>query len=393
MKRSVKFLILILFLASTAYSNEQILPPNISSRWGELTDTLSLAFKKRDMPVKLAVRNNASLKAQEQSLKDSLGTSEFETELTKWTGEFETGAENEVSKIEALEQEKQELVQKRADAPDRSWFGTTRHDIDLQLEEVENSLLSRKARLNRINQAVFRELKTAINEPDDKTPNARYRKAFSSLDKQIQDSISALEIENELIRGKIINQLLDKAIEILMPEEGKNFRHKAETLNQTIRNLKFELDALQNQRVSARGKDLEKITKRIAEVEQQILMTKQLIKDIKAEMIQTLEKTNLKLTSSQRSNLFTFITGDDYLQNAAVFASVKSVMEQLASLMRTNQGNIEIENRYLGMRIVLYDILIYIYRDFITKIDELYMPQLNKILTESERVYKMSIEA
>ncbi len=68
-------------------------------------------------------------------------------------------------------------------------------------------------------------------------------------------------------------------------------------------------------------------------------------------------------------------------------------MEQLASLMRTNQGNIEIENRYLGMRIVLYDILIYIYRDFITKIDELYMPQLNKILTESERVYKMSIEA
>ena len=68
-------------------------------------------------------------------------------------------------------------------------------------------------------------------------------------------------------------------------------------------------------------------------------------------------------------------------------------MEQLASLMRANQGNLEIENRYLGIRIVLYDLLIYMYNDFITKIDNKYIPQLNKLLTEAEGTYKMSLEA
>ena len=68
-------------------------------------------------------------------------------------------------------------------------------------------------------------------------------------------------------------------------------------------------------------------------------------------------------------------------------------MEQLASLMRKNQGNIESENRYLGIRIVIYDLLIYIYGDFITKINDLYIPQLNKILAEAEGTYKLSLEA
>ena len=333
------------------------------------------------------------MKAQKEALKASIGTANFEAELVKWTEEFETGAKAEASQIEALEQEEKELLKKREKSPEKAFFGKTRSQIDLKLGEIEDSLLVRRARLNRINQAVLRELKTTITESDDKTPNARYSKAFNHLEKQIQDNISALELENERLRGKVINQLLDKAIEILTSEEVKNFRHSNETLKQTIRNLQFELDKLQNEQLSAKGKDLEKITKRIAEIEQLLPMTQQRIKDSKTAMIETLRKTDLKLTSSQWNHLFSFVTGDDYLQNAAIFASVKTVMEQLASLMRKHQGNIEIENRYLGIRIVLYDLLIYIYRDFITKIDDLYIPQLNKILSDAEGTYKMSLEA
>ena len=284
-------------------------------------------------------------------------------------------------------------MQQRGKAPEKAWLRTTRPQIDLKLGEIENSLLARRARLNRINQAVLRELKTTVAESDDQKPNARYSKALDKLEKQIQDNISAIELENERLRGKTINQLLDKAIEILASEEVKIFRHKNETLKQTLRNLQFELDKLQNQQLSAKGRNLEIITKRIAEIEQQIPMTQQAIKDSKIAMIETLQKTELKLTASQWNHLFSFVTGDDYLQNATIFASVKTVMEQLASLMRKNQGNIEIENRYLGIRIVLYDLLIYIYGDFITKIDGLYIPQLNKILTEAEGTYKLSLEA
>ena len=397
MKRGVKIFsvtaFLLLSLSSAIHSVEQVLPLNISTRWDELTGTLSLAFTKRDMPVKLAAKDNESLKTQEEYLKDSLGTSNFERELAKWTGEFETGAEAEALQIEALEKEKKDLLEKREKAPETALFRTTRHEIDLRLGEIENSLAVRRARLNRINQAVLRQLKMSISESDGKTPNARQRKALSKLDQQIQDNISALELENERLRGKTINQFLDKAIEILTSKEVKDFRHRDEMLKQTLRNLQFELDTLQNQQLSAKGSDFENITNRIAEIEQQIPMTKQRIQDSKVEIIEALEKTELKLTSSQWSHLFTFVTGDDYLQNATIFASVKSVMEQLASLMRKNQGNIEIENRYLGIRIVLYDLLIYMYRDFVTKIDDLYIPQLNKILTEAEGTYKMSLEA
>ena len=397
MKHRVKIfaviVLLLLSVAAAAQSAEQILPSEISDRWGELTGTLSLAFAKRDMPVKLVVKDNESLKAQGEALKTSIGTSEFEAELVKWTEEFETGAKAEVSQIEALEREKQDLLKQRGEAPEKAWLRKTRPQIDLKLGEIENSLLIRRARLNRINQAVLRELKTTVAESDDQKPNARYSKALDKLEKQIQDNISAIELENERLRGKTINQLLDKAIEILTSEEVKNFRHKNETLKQTLRNLQFELDKLQNQQLSAKGRDLEIITKRIAEIEQQIPMTQQAIKASKIAMIETLQKTDLKLTSSQWNHLFSFVTGDDYLQNAAIFASVKTVMEQLASLMRKNQGNIEIENRYLGIRIVLYDLLIYIYGDFITKINDLYIPQLNKILAEAEGTYKLSLEA
>ena len=403
MKRNVKFFAVtvfaVLFLSSQAKSAEHILPQNISNNWNELTGTLSFAFSKRDMPVKPTVKNNASLKAQEERLRDSLGasnfwgSSNFENELTKWTEEFETGAEAESSRITALEKEREDLLKKRANTSESSWFGTTRSKIDARLDEIARELSTRKVKLNRINQAVLRQLKATLNESDDKASSTRYKSAFAKLDKQIQDNISALELENERLRENSINKLLDKAIELLTSEEVKNFRHKNEALKQTLHNLQIELDTLQNQQLSARGNDLDKITRRIAEIETQIPMTKQRMKDSKAEMIETLEKTDLKLTSSQWNHLFTFVTGDDYLQNATIFENVKSVMEQLASLMRANQGNLEIENRYLGIRIVLYDLLIYMYNDFITKIDNKYIPQLNKLLTEAEGTYKMSLEA
>ncbi|MBR2208928.1 MAG: hypothetical protein IJ859_09010 [Synergistaceae bacterium] len=408
MKHNVKFFAVIifavLFLSSQAKSAEHILPQNISNNWNELTGTLSFAFSKRDMPVKPTVKNNASLKAQEERLRDSLGasnfwgSSNFENELTKWTEEFETGAEAESSRIADLKAERFNLIKRRANILEHesSWFGKKKREedaINARLDEIGNELSAREAKLNRINQAVLRQLKATLNESDDKASSARYKSAFAKLEKQIQDNISALELENERLRENSINKLLDKAIELLTSEEVKNFRHKNEALKQTLRNLQIELDTLQNQQLSARGNDLDKITKRITEIETQIPMTKQRMKDSKAEMIETLEKTDLKLTSSQWNHLFTFVTGDDYLQNATIFENVKSVMEQLASLMRANQGNLEIENRYLGIRIVLYDLLIYMYNDFITKIDNKYIPQLNKLLTEAEGTYKMSLEA
>ena len=166
MKRNVKFFAVtvfaVLFLSSQAKSAEHILPQNISNNWNELTGTLSFAFSKRDMPVKPTVKNNASLKAQEERLRDSLGasnfwgSSNFENELTKWTEEFETGAEAESSRITALEKEREDLLKKRANTSESSWFGTTRSKIDARLDEIARELSTRKVKLHRINQAVFK---------------------------------------------------------------------------------------------------------------------------------------------------------------------------------------------------------------------------------------------
>ena len=398
----MKFNIKILFLAvvvvlsfqALTESAEQILPQNISSSWNELTGTLTEAFEKRDMPVKITPKDKKNLEKQEELLRKSVGTPSFDKELSEWVNGFEVDSKEENAKIEKLEKEEKRLLEGRNYAPESSWFFTTRADIDAQIDKVRGEIASSKTKRNRIEQAILRELETTLKPDDTKDLyNARYKKDFAELDKQIQENIATLEKENENLRENTINKLLDKAIIILISEEAKNFRHETEKVKQTLRNQQRELDALKNQQLSARGRDLNKITARISELENQISLTKQYIKDSKQKIVVSLEKTNVNLTPSQWEHIFTFITGGDYLQNATVFTNVKSVMTQLADLMRTSQGNLEIENRYLGIRIVLYDLLIYIYKDFVTKIDEKYMPQLDKILTDAEGTYKLTLDS
>lgn len=195
-----------------------------------------------------------------------------------------------------------------------------------------------------------------------------------------------------------IDELLDRALEILAQGRAGDLRRQALELRSEIPKLRLEADGLRNQRISAPEssrlpwvKTRAKIDERLSELDGEITDRERALSAVNAQLAEALRELGLQLDDRQIDILLSSVTGDDLLQNAVVFSNVRAMVEKLAELSREDRDNLEINRRYSGLYLVLNDLLIHTQEELVRRIDGEYKPRLVEIGREAEALRKEAL--
>ena len=222
--------------------------------------------------------------------------------------------------------------------------------------------------------------------------------ALSLRDRQEKLPASAWFGADRTSNARKIDELLDRALEILVQGQAGDLRRQALELRAEIPKLRLEADGLRNQRISAPEssrlpwvRTRAKIDERLSELDGEIADRERALSAVDAQLAEALRALGLQLDDRQIDVLLSSVTGDDLLQNAVVFANVRVVVEKLAELSREDRDNLEVNRRYSGLYLVLNDLLIHTQEELVRRIDGEYKPRLGEIGREAEALRKEAL--
>ena len=222
--------------------------------------------------------------------------------------------------------------------------------------------------------------------------------ALSLRDRQEKLPASAWFGADRTSNARKIDELLDRALEILVQGQAGDLRRQALELRTEIPKLRLEADGLRNRRISAPEssrlpwvRTRAKIDERLSELDGEIADRERALAAVDAQLAEALRGLGLQLDDRQIDILLSSVTGDDLLQNAVVFANVRVVVEKLAELSREDRDNLEVNRRYSGLYLVLNDLLIHTREELVRKIDGEYKPRLGEIAKEAEALRREAL--
>ncbi|WP_158773861.1 hypothetical protein [Cobetia sp. L2A1] len=105
---------------------------------------------------------------------------------------------------------------------------------------------------------------------------------------------------------------------------------------------------------------------------------------LEGQLAARLKEIDITLTPDQVQVWLSSVVGDDVLDMSVVFASIKSVAQQLAELTRDSGENLEYARRYYGMVVMLHRMIVTMQEDFITRVNDEVLPKLKGFATEAE---------
>jgi hypothetical protein len=186
---------------------------------------------------------------------------------------------------------------------------------------------------------------------------------------------------------KKIDELLDRAMELLLTSGVNEQRLKMRELQAKIPKMRRSVEEYRNKRLSAPKttklpwivKTVKDYDGMIADAEERIADTAARIAGIRGKIAENLASYNLNLDEGQLDVLLTSVVGDDLLKNAVVFENVRAVTTKLMELAGENRDDMATARRYYGMYVVLIDVLIHTQNEFIRRIDGEYVPRIRDI--------------
>lgn len=188
-----------------------------------------------------------------------------------------------------------------------------------------------------------------------------------------------------------IDRLLDEAMEILGISSAARLRSRMVEIDQQIASAQQRIDHYKNERVSAPIASPWRTTvadyeAKIRAEEEQIERLSTEAEKIRSELRDRLAQIGLHLSREQLEVLLTSVVGDDIIHSAVAFENVKTITNQLMTLMQESDEAPDIARRYYGMYTVLLQILIHTQQRFIEDIDESYLPGIDAILARAQEV-------
>lgn len=269
--------------------------------------------------------------------------------------------------LQSLRREDAKLSEKYNTAPENAWFRSTRGEISQRRQEVRRKIYDAE-----------------------REERQEQERELQELDRCIQQEIASLRKQ----RDDEINGLLDKALGMLIESDAKSIRKEVMDLQDRNKALHKTADELRNKRIIAPESSLipwkttkRRIDKNLAVLEEEISENNARLEQLNDQLMDEVQKLGIEGSTSQIRSLLDSALIDDFLQNTTIFANMKIIVEQLQNLMQNNRSNLELNRRYLGMYVVLNDLLIHAQTDFVNKIDEDYKPRLAAMLREANERY------
>ena len=107
--------------------------------------------------------------------------------------------------------------------------------------------------------------------------------------------------------------------------------------------------------------------------------SEKLIDKLEFDLKRKMSALGIKLTREQIRIMTTRIDGDDLAKSFAIFDVTKQITKTLGLMMEQNSFSGSATTKYYGIYVILSEILGYSQRQYIEKIDEIYLPALTVI--------------
>ena len=176
------------------------------------------------------------------------------------------------------------------------------------------------------------------------------------------------EIEPVLFDGQVVNY----SERIRKAKRGiEDFEEKKVELNEKI------IFAPEGSSLFNTSKD--ELRKEIEKIEILTKKSEKLIDKLEFDLKRKMSALGIKLTREQIRIMTTRIDGDDLAKSFAIFDVTKQITKTLGLMMEQNSFSGSATTKYYGIYVILSEILGYSQRQYIEKIDEIYMPALTVI--------------
>ena len=176
------------------------------------------------------------------------------------------------------------------------------------------------------------------------------------------------EIEPVLFDGQVVNY----SERIRKAKRGiEDFEEKKVELNEKI------IFAPEESSLFNTSKD--ELRKEIEKIEILTKKSEKLIDKLEFDLKRKMSALGIKLTREQIRIMTTRIDGDDLAKSFAIFDVTKQITNTLGLMMEQNSFSGSATTKYYGIYVILSEILGYSQRQYIEKIDEIYMPALTVV--------------
>lgn len=235
--------------------------------------------------------------------------------------------------------------------------------------------------------------------------------AFATLKKAVGyfDEMDTLPEEAWISRDQAsarsdMNEMIKEAMQALDVPELSTLRSTYRQVEDKMRESRREISELKEKRILAPDTEVSTLTRftptdtlreftastrgdydlLIAAHEKNIAAYQGELTTLEGKLAARLEEIGITLTPDQVQVWLSSVVGDDVLTMSVVFASIKSVAQQLAELTRDSGENLDYARRYYGMVVMLHRMIVTMQQDFITRVNDEVLPQLQGFADEAE---------
>lgn len=235
--------------------------------------------------------------------------------------------------------------------------------------------------------------------------------AFATLKKAVGyfDEMDTLPEEAWISRDQAsarsdMDEMIEEAMQALDVPELSTLRSTYRQVEDKIRDSRSEISELKEKRILAPDTEVSTLTRftptdtlreftastrgdydlLIAAHEKNITAYQDELTTLEGKLAARLEEIGITLTPDQVQVWLSSVVGDDVLTMSVVFASIKSVAQQLAELTRDSGENLEYARRYYGMVVMLHRMIVTMQQDFIARVDDEVLPQLQGFADDAE---------
>ena len=164
-----------------------------------------------------------------------------------------------------------------------------------------------------------------------------------------------------------------------------------------IRQTRSQIKSLENQKVALNEKIItapaektiirsskDDIKDEIEQIDNVINKLYRLIDELEFDLKRKLDALGIKVTRAQIRVMTTRVDGDELARSFAIFDVTKQISRTLGELVIKNSFSGSASVKYYGTYVILSEILAYSQREYIRKIEEIYIPALDTIKNNIE---------
>ena len=169
------------------------------------------------------------------------------------------------------------------------------------------------------------------------------------------------------------------------PAIAKN-RKNIERLKQKISEKRNKIATLKEQRVIATGSDRRDLNKAIKDLEADITELDANVSYQKRNLIARLQTMGLTMNQKQVDVLLSRVDSDDIINMSLVYDVLADITRQLLELTQEFNEDINQARKYYGMHVVLLKMVITMQHNYITRLEQVYLPKIQQIRRQTMQV-------